>query len=281
MVMATRTILVPIDFSDCSKDAYLFACHLAFDSQATILILHVYDGMASSKEPLIFQPMLSAREITERKIQEFLATIPHEDPPTPKVRHEIKLGIGLPANEILQMVEERSDISEIVMGTRNQYGVKERLLGTISTYVAKNANKKVYLVPHGYRYQKPKHILVASDIYLASYQKMEELINLAKYFKPCNLHFIHIKTQKEDKYSEVENTIRQHMERRLEEGFQFEIRQQTATSVWEGLRAYIDQNPIDLVVVIPSNPGFWKKFTGISKTSQLAMRIHKPILSLG
>src|SRR5262245_38143144 len=113
-MLKIRTILVPTDYSQASQHVIPFACALARDYQAKLILLHVveppvmvYDGI--QPEPLNFD--------AEQKIIQDAADKLRETQRGVEVESTLK--VGLPVDEILKSaVETKADL--IVMGTHGR-----------------------------------------------------------------------------------------------------------------------------------------------------------------
>jgi nucleotide-binding universal stress UspA family protein len=143
-----RAILVPVDFSACSEDAFLVACALARDYRAGLIILHVITP----------PPLVSPGEL-ERVLQrpdgyradlEGRLRLVYAADSLPGVTYCVQE--GNPAVEILEAAREaRCDL--IVMGTHQRTGLGRMLLGSVAEQVVRKAACPVLTVkvplPHG------------------------------------------------------------------------------------------------------------------------------------
>ena len=136
-----KTILVPIDFSNCSEAALLKACELSVCTKAPLVILHVvhdpaempgyYSKMAKKKQLVRMEDR--AREM----LDDFLTTVikNHSDAKLLK-KMESMLVIGIPVTRILQ-VAEKIDAAIIVMGSRGMTGLKHIMHGSVAEQVVR------------------------------------------------------------------------------------------------------------------------------------------------
>jgi nucleotide-binding universal stress UspA family protein len=130
-----KTILHPTDFSNCSQDSFQFACSLARDHGARLVVLHVtalpdlaYQGYGTPGSPLL------AKEY-RAKVRQDLETL---QPPDPQLGFERRLEEGDPVTEILRVAAE-IDASLIVMGTHGQTGLQHLLMGSVAEQVVRKA----------------------------------------------------------------------------------------------------------------------------------------------
>jgi nucleotide-binding universal stress UspA family protein len=144
-----RRILCPIDFSQCSERALLYAIGLARWHDAAIDALFVRSSVPSLwSEPATIdlateQPVPD--EAFGSDLEAFL--FPAKDAGVPT---QATVVAGAPAREILRYaMEHRADI--IVMGTHGRHGLDRILLGSVTETVLRRASCPVLTVCHPQR----------------------------------------------------------------------------------------------------------------------------------
>ncbi len=155
-----KKILVPIDFSACSEEAFRMAKELAMTFDAKLFVLHVIDtnalealnnmGLASPSEEKTQKKKL--RHFARLKARTLLQT-----PDSKKLDIERVLSEGKPFVEVIRTARaEKVDL--IVMGS---YGgqtadVGRIFFGSTAEQVVRTANCPVLCVP--FPYAKPKNV---------------------------------------------------------------------------------------------------------------------------
>lgn len=153
MAAATRTavkspfkvkhILVPIDFSDCSKKALQYALPLAKEHQATLTLLYVVApayGAGESGGVDYAQLEASMREGGEKELAKLAVD---------EVRGELSaatlIRVGSPAREIIETARSLpADL--IVISTHGRTGLKHVFLGSVAEHVVQRAPCPVFVV---------------------------------------------------------------------------------------------------------------------------------------
>ena len=151
MDAATRTasplklkrILVPIDFSDCSKKALQYALPLAKEHQAAITLLYVVPPAFSAEEYSgigYAQLQASLREGGEKELAKLAVN---------KLGDEVSVDtlvcIGSPAREIVETAGSLpADL--IIISTHGRTGLKHVLLGSVAEHVVQRAPCPVFVV---------------------------------------------------------------------------------------------------------------------------------------
>lgn len=144
-----QPVLVPVDFSDDSRAALLWACEYVGDTGAPIVLLHVVHdpawapGFYRSGWAHYLQPM---QEVAESKMTEFLAEVQKACPGNPALQSaDTRLVTGLPSGRIVE-VASLLKASLIVIGSRGLTGLPHLLLGSVAERVVQLARLPVVVV---------------------------------------------------------------------------------------------------------------------------------------
>jgi universal stress protein A len=148
--MTLRKILVPVDYSDCSRAALVYAADLARALGAELDIVHVWDRPPYVSETVEVRHADGAtrslldmiRDAAEHDMTEFvgLAKIPAG------VRFERRLCSGNPAATILAELElGRHDL--VIVGTHGRTGLRHALLGSVAEKLVRFSPVPVLTVP--------------------------------------------------------------------------------------------------------------------------------------
>lgn len=156
-----KIILVPIDYSDASKNALRYAIEFAKTIDGKILLLHVYEiPMTVSTEMTAFIVDTEALEKENSfTLIEFKKEILNETKNSVVI--ESAICPGFPVEEILNAATENK-VDFIVMGL-NGAGVMKKILGSTATAVMKRAQCPVIVVPADAKFQLIKKIVLACD----------------------------------------------------------------------------------------------------------------------
>jgi universal stress protein A len=147
--MTIHRILVPIDYSTCSRTALQFAADLARKYQATLDIVHVWDRPSYVSEAVLTSRDTSTgksiihliQENAERDLAEFLreAALPGE-------ARAGRLLAGDPASALIHELKE-GDHDLVVVGTHGRTGLTHVLLGSVAEKLARLSPVPVVIVP--------------------------------------------------------------------------------------------------------------------------------------
>lgn len=145
MPLPVKSILIPIDFSDCSQFALRYAVNLAKDVEASLILVHVASSLLAPPEmQFVHIDLKKFRNEVQKHASSKLSAlaqkeIPATIPASSIVRH------GSPWEEITRLAKERkADL--IVIGTHGYSRLKHMLLGSTAEKVVRSAGCPVLVV---------------------------------------------------------------------------------------------------------------------------------------
>jgi nucleotide-binding universal stress UspA family protein len=141
-----KTILVPVDFSSCSREGLRYAIAFANEFEARIILLHAtYLGYVYSCEGTAIYdiPLLqkAARETAERKMRELIRSVNFGG-----VKSEAVFTEGSPVLDICAFAKDHN-VDLIITSTHGFTGFTHVLIGSIAEQVVRHAPCSVLVVP--------------------------------------------------------------------------------------------------------------------------------------
>lgn len=152
-----KRIIVPIDFSDCSRKALEYAVATAGGHNSRLTILHVYEESfiepyvnAANSEEEADKIIKEIEWANETKYDEFLETVDLRG-----VEYDKLLIKGIPETEIVETaMEQQADL--IVMGTHGRTGVKHILIGSTAEEVVRTVHCDIIILkPENFSFSMP------------------------------------------------------------------------------------------------------------------------------
>ncbi len=146
-------ILVPVDFSECSRKALQYAIPLARQHQAVLILLNVVEAAYAGGEIAAvdyIQLEAAMKEGAEKKLSEFVV---HEIPSDISTQSIVRT--GLPSREITELAKTLG-IDLIVISTHGRTGLKHVFLGSVTEHVVQRAPCPVFVV------REREHEIIAS-----------------------------------------------------------------------------------------------------------------------
>jgi len=141
-----KTILVPTDFSSCSREGLRYAIAFANEFGAKIILLHAtYLGYVYSCEGTAIYDIAglqkAARKNAERKMRELVRSVNFG-----AVKFETGFSDGSPALDICAYAKDH-DVDLIITSTHGFTGLKHVLIGSIAEQVVRHAPCSVLVAP--------------------------------------------------------------------------------------------------------------------------------------
>jgi nucleotide-binding universal stress UspA family protein len=263
-----NTIIVPTDFSPAADNAVTFAGRLAQQLNATVLLLHVYQLPV----PMTDYPVLMvtgddlkkgaddglnrAREAAQKRFTD--------------VSFEIESRLGDVATEIEDAAKERNAFA-LVVGTKDLSGFERFLFGDTTISLIKNSSFPVIGVPESSTIGVPQNMVLATDFTNVDEIPTRTIAGIAELLG-ANLHVVHVEEKESNYYPEE-----------LMAAFTDINASYHAIKdddVAEGLKHYVEQNNIDMVLVLPHKHNLYERlfFKGHTKGILHAMPV--PVMSL-
>ena len=141
-----KTILVPVDFSKCSREGLQYALGFASEFGAKIILVHAtYLGYVYSSESTAIYDIpglqKAARKTAERKMRELIRSVNFG-----AVKFEAAFTDGSPVIDICGFAKDH-DVDLIITSTHGFTGFTHVLIGSIAEQVVRHAPCSVLVVP--------------------------------------------------------------------------------------------------------------------------------------
>lgn len=154
--LSINTILVPVDFSDCSLEALKYAIAFANRVAARLIVFRGLDlGYADTTDGFAMYDLSAlqdaAREAAEGQMREFLRAAKFGG-----VKFETAIMVGPPVWEICTFAKRRH-VDVIIIATHGRTGFKHALIGSTAEKVVRHAPCSVLVVP-SHPQERAKHL---------------------------------------------------------------------------------------------------------------------------
>ncbi len=271
-----KNILVPIDFSDCSRKAVDHAFEIAKKANAEIHFLHIFDSpvdwrkLPLDKEELYPETRLKYLN-ANRELMELINRAKE---------------LGLKAKEFLLFNEGRAAIDDhikshnhdfIVMGSYGAGGLKE-LLGSNTQKVVRYADAPVLVVKNTYVENGIKNIVFASSFDNEAIQPFQKVIDFANLMN-AQIHLLHVNVPNGfQETDEVESKIEAFL--KSFEGVNCTTNMYAALNPERGILKFSKKIDADLIAIAThGRTGFMRMITS-SITENLVNHSDIPVLCL-
>ncbi|GEM_PF-504814 len=283
--MKTKTILVPVDLSDHSKNLINYATELAIRFNSRLIILHTHPltnipqttaGYMGTVEPIYptFADVEDYAAIKEDKLK-VLDSFISEVPIIRSVPYEKRIAIGQPSDLICE--EARNNLVDlIVMGTSGASGLEEILVGTRGESVTRNAPCPVLVLPEKCQYKPIRSIYLAVDEdSLEHNAQLELLVKIARYFH-SEVHMIYVT----DKISREKGQLIMDKLNHAVNDLKYSFHIITHDDPEKGLNSIIEENEVSLVALIYREHNFLERIFSPGLRKKMVFHTEKPLLIL-
>ena len=276
-----KTILVPIDFSALSHNTAHFGLKLAQRLNAQVVLLHVveptppvsvFDGpiVALGNWHEVLHDQMTRKlhlfqiEIGGYQRQQALTDVPLST----------RIMVGQPASAILD-VAETEKASFIIMGTLGAGSAWDELIGSVTSAVAQQANRPVWILPHAVELDSLRRFAYFADLEGDEIQCINQVMNIGERLR-ASLEVVHVSTSDEEEFTAAEAIINL-----FEDDYALKpitFRHLTEESAPEGIETYVRDNEPDAIVLAHRHRGIIKTLFHTSLIRHLSLTTKRPML---
>lgn len=272
--MNINHLLVPLDFSESSKNALKAAIGIAQRAGAKITLvnaIHLHTPIPHLKGATFIEAVLADHE---QKIKEAFEGLESEFVELKNVPHESDRFVAYLMDAVYTETHTR-DIDLIVMGTRAEKSPGERLVGSNATEIIRTSEVPVLVIPENYEGFNPKRIGFASDfLKVPDYLPLEILKCMAELYQSEVMIFHIADGINEEKQAEINR-----MKKSLSSLENISIRIVAADSVVKGIQEFSQSHGLDLLVLMPRRHNLFERIFTKSISKAVAMDIDIPLLT--
>ncbi len=272
-----KTILVPTDFSDASRNASRYAVNLAKSLNYKVLLFHVYTMpmMVAGEFPTTEMIDLGELEQGHKKRLEEEAELLGKGS---DVIIEYKSMNGFTVDEIAG-IEEKEKPDLIIMGLSASGRISEFVFGSISTDVVKNSQTPVIIVPEASQFKEIKKIAFASDLKMECEMKMHEPLKDMIDAFGSSIAILNVVKEQSDKIGKDDGVSGRRIEK------YFENREHIYhflenNDIIAGISEFIVSHHVDMVTMIPQKHNLIERLFKESNTKKMAFHVDIPLLTL-
>ncbi len=187
-----KRILVPVDFSEESRQAFLYAMDLSREFGARITLFHAAHLLEVDSPFVQMATEAQIEKSIELRLSEWgRHVISHsasglEFP-------EIRVKYGTATDSIVAEAASHS-YDLIIMGTQGAHGIEDGILGTVSSHVIRRTDIPVMVIPVGRSFKPINSILYATNFAENDLQSIYLVTRYFKIFRP-SITILHVQQQ--------------------------------------------------------------------------------------
>lgn len=277
-------ILLPVDFSEPSANAFRYAVQLADHIEASIEILNIVFPEGQGMDfPLVVEKatqtrLETAREQLKKFVDKGLNALGQVLKNSPMISSSIEIGTPIQA---ICTVAADNDMSLIIMGSRgeNRSGI-EKIIGSVAEGVVGKAQCPVMIIPDDAPFHPIRSITYATDIRDSDPFEIWKTQEFLKTFKP-DVNIVHLNFKKEGNskaWEKMEEMKAFFSDRKT--STKLEIYNIPGEDLQKDINDFIEKNKTDLLVMYQAKHSFWERIFFKSNTKYMTLHTKVPLLIL-
>lgn len=273
-----KKILFPTDFSNVSKNAFIYALKLADAIGAEIITLHVYEV----DTPAYLDVSIYLQEIYEYEELSDFENYKDEVPVLRKIAEDNNLAHVKISNVLIQgylvsevvTLSKKENVDFIVMGTRGVTHLREIFLGNTTTKVMNECNATVLAIPEKCQYVPIDKILFTTKFHMRDIEALKKVLDFANVFH-SHIDCLNVKpphtVYKDDFVVDFKNVFKDQ---------KIDFHSVLSNDVEGVILNFIEKNKINMIAIHVRHKSFFQKLFEVSIAKKLAYHIDIPILSI-
>ncbi|HVU59041.1 MAG TPA: universal stress protein [Puia sp.] len=275
-----NNFLVPIDFSETSRNAARYAAHIStLVPDAHLILYNVFDSLeyGSDSSPLGTD---EEEDASRKAIMELaLESVRTEISPITSARISL---VAEESNRFLDTLEnyvKNNDIQLIVMGITGATRLGQIFMGSNTLNLIKRGTVPVIIVPPRAHSESARNVMLLTDFKdIESTIPIQTVKTVLDLFKP-RLHIVNVDHEHYVQVTEEYKGERAKLEGLLKDyspDFYF-IR---LFDFMDAINQFVADNKIDLILTFPRKHSFLSNVFKSTNTTQLAYHSHVPIVAI-
>lgn len=250
-----KRFIIPVDFSETSKNAIKYASQLAHDFRSHGVECHLVHAVRSEE--------LKSEAI--QQLREFSTAVEG----LPKVDFQFHAFSGLLEEVIKNIASGEGDL--VIMGSKGDLGTGPSKSATF----IHSFDAPVLMVPSSQHFSTPRKIALCIDNHIIEDSSaLKPLNDLAKWFD-ASVHLIRV-AQEQDSTENVNDDILNYYLETIAYNHQIII----DDDIEQGILSYVEENKIDLLAILPRTHAKSSQSSDGKLTNALAMHSDHPLLVL-
>ncbi|MEO6904713.1 MAG: universal stress protein [Bacteroidia bacterium] len=271
-----KTILVPTDFSDVSRNASEYALAYAKEFQYKVIFYHAYHFPITSgtEEPLLVMvdPLVLETEHLIRLKEEVAALMKnYKDIPS-----ECIVSQGLAVDEVIEL-ENKKRFDLIIMGIQSTGILSQMVVGSISTDIIRKGKTPVIIIPENATFKIINKVALGVDYRAPLDTKLlEPLKNIVK---TCHSKLYILNVVKPNEHIDDKSIAGIQLENYFEDVLHTTYFEENDV-ITDGINDFVSEHNIDLIAVIPQKQNLLERIFKKSQTKDLAFHAQVPLITL-
>ena len=274
-----NTILVPVDYSLASFNAFHYALRIAGQFSSRVILYHASNVPVAAPHVGVALHAAALTEANERA-QRYLEELEYSVPPN--IARHIELELYTNTSDVEEGIAEMCGAhkpSLLVLGMKVRGSIAGALMGSTVSRILGKGDCPVLVVPEGAHFKPIRHIAYGSLFDADERQTIDSLLEFA-FLNEALIHCVHVKTASEQ--------AEKHLDVKLDglRAFyrddiilnQIEVSTISHMDALEGLLNYVEENDVDMLALHTRKRSFWSKIFSPSLCKRIVFLSKVPIL---
>ncbi len=284
-----RRILSPVDFSDYSRNACLYALDLAHKLKSDLKIFHVYYAPIIDLVPITdaysvqVDMDINLREMEEnarKKLVNFvndIKSVAEKEGKDVKISYSLREGII--EDEVAAMAKTYKP-GIIVVGTKGKGEKQTEIIGSVVSRICDKTRVPVLAIPEKSEFTTDmdvRNIIYATEFDDSDFVAIRRLMNILSPFN-VNICCVHIAKEGKKTWNEPKMEALKEYFKKVKKGVKIECDLLEGSDVFEALEDYTKKYKIDLIALSNRKRGLIYRLFNPDITKQLLLRSTMPLL---
>lgn len=267
-------ILIPTDFSKCARAATDYAIEFAIQNKANITLLHTFI-LRYTDNSYFIDFDLSLQEVAKKQLRIEKHRILEKFTELEKNQISTLCEIG-GLVENIEIIEKKSSIDLVIMGTKGVTGWDEIFIGSKAASVVANCNLPILLIPENAKFKAASKFAFPIKLNEKLSDKQIKLINLFA-DKQSNFNLFHSYEDILDIDDEAEIKLLEYFKSIFPKA-NIELETQYEQSLIESVELYLEKIKADFVIAKKQQKNFLQRIFSVSVTESLTFHAKYPLL---
>jgi len=275
-----NNFLVPIDFSETSRNAARYAAHIStLVPDAHVILYNVFDSLeyGSDSSPLATD---EEEDAGRKAIMELaLESVRTEISPITSARISLVAEESHRFLDTLEKYVNNNNIQLIVMGITGATRLGQIFMGSNTLNLIKRGTVPVIIVPPHAHSESAKNVLLLTDFKdIENTIPVKTVKSVLDMFKP-RLHIVNVDHEHYVQVTEEYKAERAKLEGLLKD-YSPEFYFIRLFDFMDAINQFVADNKIDLILTFPRKHSFLSNMFKTTNTTQLAYHSHVPIVAI-
>lgn len=272
-----KKILVPIDFSENSLNALRWGVKLAEKADAKLHVVHIYEYSATYAQSNYLTFMESIADSVTKNLMKDMRKLENDIPALKELKPKYDVSFNFALKGITDYISEHK-IDFVIMGTRGNNDLTNKLMGSITSAVIDNTSIPVLAIPEKFEVREIKNIVFAVDYTHIASEKALEVVGEVAQLLDAHVKILHVSREETDGASiETDEVLKiAKVLKDTPHSYAFSVNKDPDM----GILDFVAKDKSDLLVILPQKHGFFFNIFKRSVTDQIVHKASIPMLSI-